>query len=80
MSVPVSETPLDPGRASGFGSPAGPGDPNSDPGATPPDDDDDGRIGIFPSWNALYVTVILYTAGLIAILRVFTVMLDTSTQ
>lgn len=52
----------------------------TDPDGTPPDQDEDGRIGIFPSWKALYISVIVYTAGLIAILRVFTVLLDTSAR
>ncbi len=51
-----------------------------DPEARPADEDDDGRIGIFPSWRALYVAVVVYTAGLIAVLRAFTVLLDTSAR
>ena len=51
-----------------------------DPAGTSPDEDEDGRIGIFPSWKALYIAVIVYTAGLIALLRVFTVLLDTSAR
>ena len=58
-------------------SPAAGADPES---GAPPDEDEDGRIGIFPSWKALYVAVIVYTAGLIAILHVFTVLLDTSAR
>ena len=62
---------------------AGPGrspPPPDDRGGAPPDEDEDGRIGIFPSWKALYVSVIVYTAGLIALLYVFTVLLDTSAR
>jgi len=39
-------------------------------------DDDDCRIGIFPSWRSLYVTVVVYTLALIVLLYVFTVALD----
>ena len=41
-----------------------------------PDEDETGPIGIFPSWNALYGTVIVYTLLLIVILAVFTAVLD----
>ncbi len=41
-------------------------------------DQDDGRIGPFRSWGALYVTVILYTLGLVVLLYVLTRILDTS--
>ena len=54
--------------------------PASVPEGAPPDEAEDGRIGIFPSWRALYIAVIVYTAGLIALLRVFTVLLDTSAR
>lgn len=62
---------------------AGPGGasaPGDEPARASADEDEDGRIGIFPSWRALYIAVIVYTAGLIAILRVFTVLLDTSAR
>ncbi|GMR11882.1 MAG: hypothetical protein BMS9Abin29_0067 [Gemmatimonadota bacterium] len=42
-------------------------------------EDDDGRIGVFPSWNALYVTVVVYTVAMIVLLYAFTVLLDYST-
>ena len=41
-------------------------------------EEDDGRIGIFPSWNALYVSVVVYTLATIVLLYVFTVLLDHS--
>ena len=60
---------------------AGPGSTPESAGALPDEDEgEDGRIGIFPSWKALYISVIVYTAGLIAILYVFTVLLDTSAR
>ncbi len=43
-------------------------------------EDEKGRIGIFPSWAALYATVVAYTAALIVLLYVFTVVLDFSAQ
>ena len=36
------------------------------------DDDENGRIGIFPSWAALYWSVVIFTLALIVILVVFT--------
>ena len=42
------------------------------------DDEDDGRIGIFPSWSSLYVAVTVYTAAMIVILYLFTIFLDFS--
>ena len=41
-------------------------------------DDEDDRIGVFRSWRALYVTVIVYTLGLIILLYVLTRLLDKS--
>lgn len=41
-------------------------------------EEDDGRIGIFPSWNALYASVVVYTLATIVLLYVFTVLLDHS--
>ncbi len=41
-------------------------------------EEDDGRIGIFPSWKALYGSVVVYTLAMIVLLYVFTVMLDHS--
>lgn len=41
-------------------------------------EEDDGRIGIFPSWNALYATVVVYTLAVIVLLYVFTILLDYS--
>lgn len=46
--------------------------------APPPGEDDEGRIGIFPSWNALYVTVVIYAFVIIAALTYMTVRLDFS--
>ena len=46
---------------------------------TEAEDTDSGeRIGIFPSWKALYITVVVYAFGLIAILAYLTVRLDFS--
>lgn len=45
-----------------------------------PDEDEEGPIGIFPSWRAAYVTVILYTAGLTAFLYLMTRVLDHSVR
>ena len=36
------------------------------------------RIGPFPSWNWLYVSVVVYTTLLIGLLYLFTVFLDFS--
>jgi len=41
-------------------------------------EDDDGRIGIFPSWRALYITVLVYTAGLTVALYLMSRFLDHS--
>ncbi|MDA2930211.1 hypothetical protein MYX84_09735 [Acidobacteria bacterium AH-259-O06] len=38
------------------------------------------RIGIFPSWNWLYVTVIVYTTVLIVLLYLLTAIFDHSIQ
>lgn len=40
--------------------------------------EDQGPIGIFPSWKSLYWTVIVYTLAMIAILEAFSVYLDFS--
>jgi len=42
------------------------------------DPDDEGRIGIFPSWKAVYISVVVVTIALILILYWFTVALDFS--
>ena len=60
--------------------PGQPAPPGADSARASADEDEDGRIGIFPSWRALYISVVVYTAGLIAILRVFTVLLDSSAR
>ncbi len=39
-------------------------------------DDDNGAIGIFPSWSWLYGAIIVYTIVAIVLLHVFTVTLD----
>ena len=45
----------------------------------PPNDaEEEGRIGIFGSWRALYISVIVYTVGLILLLYVLTRLLDKS--
>ena len=41
-------------------------------------EDENGAIGIFPSWGWLYVSIIVYTVLAIALLHVFTVTLDFS--
>ncbi len=66
-SRPSRETGPDPRAAS-----------RSDPGSAAGPDDEDGRVGIFPSWRSLYVAVILYTAALVAILYLLTRLLDYS--
>ena len=43
-----------------------------------PDPDDVGPIGIFPSWRAVYATVVVVTLILILVLYWFTVSLDFS--
>jgi hypothetical protein len=40
------------------------------------EDEENGPIGIFPSWGVLYVTVLAHTLLLILILYWFTVSLD----
>jgi len=42
------------------------------------EDDDDERIGIFPSWNVLYLVVIIYSIILILLLYFLTIALDYS--
>ena len=54
-----------------------------DPGTTvpaAPDEDEDGPIGIFPSWRAAYITVLVYTAALTAFLYLMTRLLDHSVR
>ena len=41
-------------------------------------DDEEKRIGFFPSWNWLYLSVVVYTTLLIGLLYLFTVFLDYS--
>ncbi|MDH5589266.1 MAG: hypothetical protein OEZ65_03150 [Gemmatimonadota bacterium] len=41
-----------------------------------PPDEDEGRIGIFASWNWLYASVVIYTIIMLVVLYVFTVTLD----
>ena len=43
----------------------------------PPEEGED-RIGPFPSWRALYIAVLLYTAAMVAALYVLTRLLDHS--
>ncbi len=47
---------------------------------SPEDDDEGGRIGIFPSWGWLYGTVLVYSTVMIILLHIFTVALDFGTQ
>lgn len=42
------------------------------------EDGDEGPIGIFPSWNAVYVSVVIATLLMILALYWFTVALDFS--
>lgn len=42
------------------------------------EEDQDERIGIFPSWNVLYLVVIVYTTILILLLYCLTIALDYS--
>ena len=42
------------------------------------EDGDEGPIGIFPSWKAVYWSVVIYTLALTAILAVFTEVFDFS--
>ena len=54
-----------------------PPDPAGTSEADPADEEpEDGRIGPFPSWRALYIAVLLYTAGLVVVLWVLTRALD----
>ncbi len=55
-------------------------EPTPEDGAAEADSDsgDDGRIGIFPTWRSLYVSVVVYTVALILLLYAFTVLLDFS--
>lgn len=39
-------------------------------------EDEEKRISFFPSWNWLYVSIVIYTALLIGLLYLFTVFLD----
>lgn len=66
MHRPSPDTGSDPRAAS-----------RSEPAAVGPTDED-GRVGIFPSWRSLYVAVILYTVALVAILYLLTRLLDFS--
>ena len=53
--------------------------PERNLGARPPGGDDDrGPVGIFPSWGALYATVVVYALLLITVLYVLSVTLDFS--
>lgn len=40
------------------------------PPESPPPTDDEGPVGIFPSWRALYITVVIYAFGLILLFYV----------
>ena len=45
---------------------------NETPAGPKADDGDEGPIGIFPSWNALYLSVVIFTLVMIAVLAYFT--------
>jgi len=34
--------------------------------------DDEGRVGVFPDWRSLYVTVVVYGVAVIVILTILT--------
>ena len=55
-----------------------PATPDDAAAADHPEDVEDGPIGIFPSWRAAYITVLLYTAGLTALLYFLTRLFDYS--
>ena len=40
--------------------------------------DDEGAVGIFPSWRAVYLAVLIYSLITVAILYLFTIALDFS--
>lgn len=42
------------------------------------EDDDEGPIGIFPTWRVVYITVLVYTAGLTLALYAMSRLLDHS--
>jgi hypothetical protein len=44
------------------------------------EEDEPGPIGIFPSWKALYTTVVVYAVLLITVLYVLSVTLDFSSR
>ncbi|UCC24459.1 MAG: hypothetical protein JSU98_12060 [Gemmatimonadales bacterium] len=44
------------------------------------EEDERGPIGIFPNWAAVYWSVVIYTAVLIAVLWIFTVVLNYSVR
>jgi hypothetical protein len=50
------------------------------PGHLPVGDDREERIGIFPGWRWLYVTVIVYAAALILLLYFLTSALNFGTR
>lgn len=41
-------------------------------------EEDEGPVGIFPSWRAVYITVLIYTAGLTLVLYLTSRLLDHS--
>jgi len=56
---------------------------STDPSADDDSDDlgaDGQRLGIFRSWRALYVTVVVYTFAMVALLYVATRLLDHSAR
>jgi len=46
------------------------------PGDQDPAEEDEGPVGPFPSWRALYITVVLYSAATVAALYLLTLLLD----
>ncbi len=51
---------------------------HNEAGTLEDEEDEEERISFFPSWNWLYVSIVIYTAFLIGLLYLFTVFLDYS--
>ena len=51
---------------------------HNEAGTLEDEEDEEERISFFPSWNWLYVSIVIYTALLIGLLYLFTVFLDFS--
>ena len=53
---------------------------NDAPDRQKEEDGDEGPIGIFPNWTTVYVSVVVYTLALTALLAYFTSALNYSVQ